>query len=547
MSSFVTLRRSGYALGLGTVLLFSLTHCGDEPGTAPDTQDAPDAGADARREPKPPQEEEEAGLPALPPSLTEGGGTRFRPEYREETYEDGARRRIFTGAFLDTQANRRCVVDPVGADRWACVPTDVAWAQPGFRDASCTEPVLLESGSPETTPYLAWTESCSLHIGPKTRTPTMGTAYTLDDGQCLPRFGVAIHERPTEIEPSALGEFTRATMKSDLPSEQSGSRLAIFTDKLVGPDGSFQYRDPVVRDVERGVEGGVHPGQDGKHHFLPAVRWASESLGFVDAACTETLVNLAPLPPATCGATRPPNTNALQYVGDHPVRHCRAVRAVGAPTKPVVPDVYLESGGTCSLMKYPGTDTYTKDSFTELPASESPEAARSIVPHDAVAKHGSKIEFRAAKTTSPDGLDVVGRDAQPYLRELGVRCTPMLTSDGAYRCLPSPALAYAGSLFSDGACTQKVLRFEDWRLPCDGDPTLYVIATLEAPGYVHQVFRRPASPPLNQTTYYSHAGDGSCVPVEASRGDHYYAVTAADEPIPSTEFPAATETFVVDR
>ncbi len=441
------------------------------------------------------------------------------------------------------------MVGSVGADRWACLPTDVVWVQQGFRDASCTDPVLFESGNPRPEHYLLWGEPCSSSVGLKEHMPIKGTVYELYDGRCSPRSGVMIHEIPTPIEPSAMGEFERISMKSDLPTERSGGRLALFTDKLVGPDGSFEYKEPVVVDLDRDVEGGFYRGQDGKFHFLPASRWASESSGFVDSACTEALVNLGSLPSARCGASRPPSTNALQFVGDHADPQCRAVRVVGAPTKPVVPTVYLETGGSCSLMPYPGTETYTKDSFVELPASESPEATRSDVRSDALAIHGTKIEFRARKNSSPDGLEHTERKARAYLRDYGVSCEPKLAADGEYRCLPSVATAYDNRYHADEACTQKVLKFEYWTMPCEGDPTLYVVATRDAYAYpyVYEAYRWPASSPLNQTTYYWLDESGSCTPVPADPGSRYYAVTAADEPIPPTEFPAVTTEFVVDR
>ncbi|AKU99596.1 Type I restriction-modification system, restriction subunit R [Labilithrix luteola] len=543
MKSLAARPVAAFVVPLGALLLLSLAHCGDG---SEETRDpaAPDASSDVTTDTKKPARDASPAA-ALPDSLTERAGTRFQPLYSLETYDDGARRKVFEGVWYDAQERRRCTLSSLGDGRWGCVPIDRMYLQKGFRDAACTVPVLFATGTPKSTTYASWGEACTTKVGIVTTQPTVGSAYTNEDGRCYQRSTTArLYAEPTALDDAALGEFKRTSATSELPTERSGTRLTVVTDTFTGPDGSFASMNPVVVDHARDVEGRFYPGEDGNYHFLPAERWASESLGFVDDACTESLVNLGSVPGQRCEASRPVSTNALQHVGTDPRSDCRPVRAVAAPTKPVVPTVYLVSSNSCSLMSYPGTDTYTKDSFVELPRSETPEVTNEIVASDARAVHGEKIEFRAPRATSLDGLDQTSRASVPYLRQYGLPCDIQLASgqDGVeFRCLPRVAtiFSYGTNVYADAACKQRVLRFETWTMTCGADPTLYKVVT-DHDLYAYTVFRRPAAPPLGQPYYYWLGDDGSCNPSDADKYSLYYAVTATESVVPATDFPLVT-------
>jgi hypothetical protein len=214
----------------------------------------------------------------------------------------------------------------------------------------------------------------------------------------------------------------------------AGTRLA--GRYAVSPNGARQYRGPYDTMLKRPCQ--FARAEDGKVRCLPVVPAALDldggELMFRDARCTEALLPEAAACAGGFGFTNGPAGRAVHRLG---------------PAAPV-PGAYHAAAGGCQPVTGAPPGTF----FTlgeVVPASNFVEQVGSRKDGPA----GQRIH--ALYTQASDGSEA--RASALWDDQLGATCSPWISADGVWRCLPTEvtiALPTAVFTYRDPECTRRL-------------------------------------------------------------------------------------------
>ncbi len=269
--------------------------------------------------------------------------------------EDGA---IETVSAVDSEHEGLC--DAKTASGGRCLPSQTAFEQTFFKDASCTTSLAIDSGS---ATFCGGKPSAVLLAS--TSASACGDAEP-SYAAIGPRFGGTVYQNQGACEPSTETNASfyvvgPALSLADFPSlknqETGTQRLQV---RSATTSSGMHVLDRGLFDKERNEDCSPAPASDGKTRCMPISSSKSDVRYFSDTKCTKPVafVSSGCATPATVRLV----TSLATACGEYNVR----VFTVGAKTSPST--VYQSNGITCDATPAPsGTDLYS--ATEEVPAS----------------------------------------------------------------------------------------------------------------------------------------------------------------------------------